>query len=276
MQITERKVRATLRNLQRSPGRLLSHDEMVLLHSAWSAGVLPEECHAMMIDRNLGLCREVCKAIHDRDEFEDAVSQSTLGLILAIERWEPSRGYRFSTYATKWILQKYRRYQTGQRQTIRVSEHAIYKWLRIRKIYAEYERLHGRHPTDAELSQITGLTVEMICTVRDAQRIQPHSLNTKMTDQPTELIDMMPAGDSTSPVQAIMDATMADRLGEALCSLDDDTRSIIVRRFGLDGSKPETLQQIGSRYRTHASVIEARIKTAFESIRAKYDIEDLT
>jgi RNA polymerase primary sigma factor len=177
----------------------------------------------------------------------------------------------------KWIIQKYRRFQSTQSKTIRVSEHTIYKWLRIRKAYDQHLHQHGIPPTDEQLSTYTGLSVTMIGIARASQHVEPMSLSTLIagTDG-LGIEDCKVLGVSTSPEDEYIADTWATRLGDALLSLDDDSRYLLVRRFGLDGSKPETLRTIASRYKTPVSVIEAQIETALASIRGRYEVEDLT
>jgi RNA polymerase primary sigma factor len=250
---------------------------MVLLHQAWAAGIMADECMAEMVQRNIGLCKEMAKQIHKQDDFEDAVGYCIQGLVTAIHKWDSSRGLRFSTYAMKWIIQKFRRYQTTQSKTIRVSEHTIYKWLKIRRVYAEYINQHGTPPTDEQLSGLTGLSVAMIGIARDSTRIEPVSMNALIagTDG-LSFEDVKLVGDSTSPEEEHMVDTAANRLGGALLSLDEDSRYLLVRRFGLDGSKPETIQAIASRYRTPVTVIEAQLVAIFAELRGRYEVEDLT
>ena len=255
----------------------MSHEEMVLLHQAWAADIMPKECMAEMVHRNTGLCKEMAKQIHKQDDFEDAVAFCMQGLIIAIQRWDSSRGLRFSTFAMKWIIQKYRRYQSTQSKTIRVSEHTIYKWLRIRKAHDQHLHQHGTAPTDEQLSTYTGLSVTMIGIARDSQQVQPVSINVPVSGTDGLVYeDCRVLGASTSPEEAFIAESWADRLGDALLSLDDDSRYLLVRRFGLDGSKPETLRTIASRYKTPVSVIEAQIESALASIRGRYEVEDLT
>ena len=270
-------IRQTLRALKKTPERLLSHDEMVLLHQAWAADIMADDCMAVMVHRNIGLCKEMAKQIHKQDDFEDAVAFCTQGLITAIHRWDSSRGLRFSTYAMQWIIQKYRRYQSTQSKTIRVSEHTTYKWLRIRKAYDQHVNQYGTPPTDEQLAEYTGLSVTMVGIARDSQHVQPSSISVPVAGTDGLVYeDCKVLGASTSPEETYIADTWADRLGDALLSLDEDSRYLLVRRFGLDGSKPETLRTIASRYKTPVSVIEAQIETALQSIRGRYEVEDLT
>jgi len=277
LQPSKSLVRQTLRALSKAPERLLSHDEMVLLHQAWAADIMPKECMAEMVHRNIGLCKEMAKQIHKQDDFEDAVAFCLQGLVTAIHRWDSTRNLRFSTYAMKWIIQKYRRYQSTQSKTIRVSEHTIYKWYRIRKAHDQHLHKYGTAPTDEQLAEYTGLSVTMVGIARASQHVEPMSLSTLIagTDG-LGFEDCKVLGVSTSPEEEYIADSWATRLGDALLSLDEDSRYLLVRRFGLDGSKPETIQTIASRYRTHVTVIEARIQEALETIRNRYDVEDLT
>lgn len=275
LQITERNVRLTLRVLKMYPERLLLPAEMILLHKAWSAGILPDQCMAEMIQRNSGICRNIAKHIHRHEDFEDAVAHTKIGLINALHNWDPDRGLRFSTYATKWITHTYRRYQTTHGKTIRIAEHAIFKWSKIRKAYAEYLAEHNAEPSDEELAKRTGLSLGMIQAVRDSQRIEPISISAPIADTSRGSIDDCIATHANVEDDYI-ESTLMERISNALLSLDSDSRSVLVRRFGLDGSKPETVHQIASRYKVTATTMNDRIEGIMETIRTRYNIEDLT
>jgi DNA-directed RNA polymerase sigma subunit (sigma70/sigma32) len=117
----------------------------------------------------------------------------------------------------------------------------------------------------------------MVGIARDSQHVQPSSISVPVAGTDGLVYeDCKVLGASTSPEEAYIAESWADRLGDALLSLDEDSRYLLVRRFGLDGSKPETLRTIASRYKTPVSVIEAQIETALESIRGRYEVEDLT
>jgi hypothetical protein len=275
LQINERNVRQTLRVLKMSPERLLFPDEMILLHKAWSAGIMPDQCLAEMINRNAGICRDIAKHLHRPEDFEDAVAHTRIALITAIQRWDPDRGLRFSTYATKWITHTFRRYQTTHGKTIRIAEHAIFKWARIRKAYAEYIAVHHAEPTDEELANRTGLSISTIQIIRESQRIEPISINAPIQDPLGASIDERIATPANIENDYI-ESTLMDRISNALLSLDSDSRSILVRRFGLDGSKPETVHQIASRYKVTSLTMSDRIDGILKTIRCRYEIEDLT
>lgn len=230
---------------------------------------------AEMIQRNSGICRNVAKHILRQDDFEDAVAYTRIGLITAIHNWDPDRGLRFSTYATKWITHTFRRYQTTHGKTIRIAEHAIFKWARIRKAYAEYLAEYHAEPSDEELARRTGLSLGMIQSVRDSQRIEPISINAPIADTSNGSIDDCIATHANVENDYI-DSTWTERISDALLSLDSDSRSILVRRFGLDGSKPETVHQIASRYKVTATTMADRIDGILATIRNRYEIEDLT
>ena len=87
----------------------MSHDEMILLHYGWANGIHADDCFEAMIRHNFAFIREVCKVIQHKEHFVDACQYCVEGLIRAIEKWEPERGLRFSTYAHPWIYQKLRR-----------------------------------------------------------------------------------------------------------------------------------------------------------------------
>ena len=259
-----------LRSLRQAPERLLSHDEMVLLHQAWSNGIMQDECLDAMIRHNFAFIREVCKVIKHREHFSDACQYCVEGLIRAIEKWEPERGLRFSTYAHPWIYQKLRRYQSNQSRTIRIAEHTIVKWHKLKRHYVLMEIEMGRPPTDEELSARSGMSLETIDICRTAMGIEPVSMEHGVQGTDLLLGDTLTFGSVASAEDEYF-SEQEGSLSEAMMKLDDETRQMLVLHYGLDGRVPQTIHMIASRYRMPPVVVKQRLTEALTQLRKTYE-----
>jgi len=264
-------IRQTLRSLSKAPERLLSHDEMVLLHRAWSAGIQTDDCLDAMIRHNYAFVREVCKVIKHKEHFVDACQYCVEGLIRAIEKWEPERGLRFSTYAHPWIYQKLRRYQSNQYRTIRIAEHTLVKWHKLKRHYVILELELKRPPTDAELSERSGMSLETIDICRTAAGIEPVSMDTPVQGSELVLGDTAVFGSTPSAEDEYLAEIEDGSLTEALSKMDDETRQMLVLHYGLDGRVPQTIHMVASRYRMPPVVVKQRLTEAIQRLKETYE-----
>ena len=264
-------IRQTLRALHKAPERLLSHDEMVLLHYGWANAIHKDDCFEAMIRHNFAFVREVCKVIKHKEHFVDACQYCVEGLIRAIEKWEPERGLRFSTYAHPWLYQKLRRYQSNQYRTIRIAEHALVKWHKLKRFYVILELELRRPPTDEELSDRSGMTIETIEICRTASGIEPLSIETPVQGSQLVLGDTAIFGSTASAEDEYFSDAEGGTLMTALGALDDETRQMIALHLGLDGRVPQSIHMVASRYRIPPSVVKERIYKAFDQLRTIYE-----
>jgi len=264
-------IRQTLRALSKAPERLLSHDEMVLLHYGWANGIHKDDCFVAMIRHNFAFIREVCKVIKHKEHFTDACQYCVEGLIRAIEKWEPERGLRFSTYAHPWVYQKLRRYQSNQYRTIRIAEHTLVKWHKLKRFYVILEMELRRPPTDEELSERSGMTIETIEICRTASGIEPLSIETPVQGSQLVLGDTAIFGSTVSAEEEYFAELESGTLMTALSALDDETRQMIALHLGLDGRVPQSIHMVASRYRIPPSVVKERIYKAFDQLRTIHE-----
>ena len=264
-------IRQTLRTLSRTPERLLSHDEMVLLHCGWANNIHKDDCFEAMIRHNFAFVREVCKVIKHKEHFVDACQYCVEGLIRAIEKWEPERGLRFSTYAHPWIYQKLRRYQSNQYRTIRIAEHTLVKWHKLKRHYVILELELKRPPTDAELSERSGMSLETIDICRTAAGIEPMSIETPVQGSELTLADTAVFGSTPSAEDVFFNEAEEGTLTEALGKMDDETRQMIALHLGLDGRVPQTIHMVASRYRIPPVVVKQRLAEAIAELRTNLE-----
>ena len=234
-----------LKEIMRVP--LLTPQDEITLAARIKKG--DNEARAWMIKANLRL---VVKIAHDYLNlglpFLDLISEGNIGLMKAVERFDPAKGGKLSTYGAWWIKQSIKRALANQSKTIRLPVHLVDKIYRLNRASLQMSEELGREPTDEELAEEIGISSTKLSQLKTVS-IRPASLDAPISDDDsTAFGEIVGDEEAQTPFELFRDKNMRDELGELLEVLDDRERKIIFQRFGLDGSKPKTLEEIGKKF----------------------------
>jgi RNA polymerase sigma factor (sigma-70 family) len=175
--------------------------------------------------------------------YEDLVQEGTLGLLKAIDRYDPTRGFRFSTYATWWIRQAVRRALVEQGRSVRLPEHLVGFLGQLRQAAVAIEQRAGRPATAAELAQALETTIDKVEAALAASRA-PASLDAPVGEEGAALGDLVASG-APAVAEAAEGGALSESLRAALGALPERQRLVLELRHGLDGRAPRTLAEIG-------------------------------
>jgi RNA polymerase primary sigma factor len=205
-----------------------------------------ESAREQMIRANL---RFVVKIAHDYSHFGlpllDLISEGNIGLMKAVERFDPAKGGKLSTYAAWWIKQSIKRALANQSKTIRLPVHLVDKIARLRKTALQMQETLGREPTNEELAEVMGLPVKKIAHLKSVS-LRPSSLDAPVGDNDnTELGELVCDENEPTPFENLRGKTSQQDLSNIVAKLDPRETEILRLRFGLDGERPKTLEEVG-------------------------------
>jgi RNA polymerase primary sigma factor len=234
---------------------LLTPDEEVRLAGRIKAG--DEEARQHMIKANLRL---VVKIAREYEGFGlpllDLINEGNMGLMKAVDRFDPAKGAKLSTYSSWWIKQSIRRAIANQAKTIRLPSHVVEKICRMRRAALKLQETLGREATNEELAAELGTSPARVAAWRLAS-VRPASLEMSLgEDETSRLMDLVPDERAEDPFRQLEGKTTLRLLGELLTRLDPREARILRYRFGLDGGAERTLEEVGR----HFGVTRERIR----------------
>jgi len=202
-----------------------------------------------MINSNLRL---VVTIAHDYANLGlpllDLISEGNIGLTKAVERFDPAKGAKLSTYAMWWIKQSIKRALANQSKTIRLPVHLVDKIAKVRRVSLQMSDELGREPTDDELGEEIGIAGKKVARLKSVG-ISPASLDASIgDDDSTEFGDVVGDEEAQTPFELLRDKNLRGEVDGLIEALDSREKKIISQRFGLDGGKPKTLEDISKNF----------------------------
>jgi RNA polymerase primary sigma factor len=208
-----------------------------------------KKAREQMIKANLRL---VVKIAHDYEGFGlpllDLINEGNIGLMKAVERFDPAKGGKLSTYGAWWIKQSIKRALANQSKTIRLPVHLVDKISKMRRTAMKLQEEFGREPTDEELGEELGMTAARVAQLRTAA-IRPASLDAPIGDDDSNnFAEVVQDENAETPYERLRDKTVTRMLQEMVKTLDPREATILRFRFGLDGGNEKTLEEVGQKF----------------------------
>ncbi len=241
--------------------RLLTHADEIRLAKGIARGC--KRSKDRLVEANLRLVVSIAKKYRNRGvSFLDLIQEGNLGLIRAAEKFDHTKGYKFSTYATWWIRQAITRAIADKGRTIRIPVHMVEKVNKFHRTHRRMTQLLGREPFDEEISLELDITIDEILRLREISQ-RSISLETPVGEEDSsELGDFLEDATTITPTDAVSESLLKAHLREALNELPERERQIIELRFGMKDDRPRTLEEVGREFDiTRERVRQIQMKT---------------
>ncbi len=238
-------VKIYLKEIGRVP--LLSPDEELELAIRIADGDVAAK--KRLSEANLRLVVSIAKRYLGRGmQFLDLIQEGNLGLIKAVEKFDYTKGFKFSTYATWWIRQAITRAIADQARTIRIPVHMVETINKVKKVSSQLLHQNGHEPTAEEIADVLGMPTDK---VREIMRVaqEPVSLETPIgEEEDSHLGDFIPDDDAPAPQDAASHTLLREQLSEVLATLTPREERVLRLRFGLEDGRSRTLEEVGEKF----------------------------
>ncbi len=241
----EDPVRMYLKEIGKVP--LLTAEEEIELAKRMEEG--DEEAKKRLAEANLRLVVSIAKRYVGRGMlFLDLIQEGNLGLIKAVEKFDYTKGYKFSTYATWWIRQAITRAIADQARTIRIPVHMVETINKLIRVSRQLLQELGREPTPEEIAEELDLPVERVREILKISQ-EPVSLETPIgEEEDSHLGDFIPDDNMPAPEEAAAGTLLKEQLNEVLDTLTDRERKVLCLRFGMEDGRARTLEEVGKEF----------------------------
>ena len=267
-------VKVYLKEIGRVP--LLSAEEEVELAIKMSQGDVAAK--KRLSEANLRLVVSIAKRYVGRGmQFLDLIQEGNLGLIKAVEKFDHTKGFKFSTYATWWIRQAITRAIADQARTIRIPVHMVETINKVKKVNSQLLHENGHEPTNEQIAEKLEMPVEK---VREIMRVaqEPVSLETPIgEEEDSHLGDFIPVEDAPAPSDVASHTMLKEQLAEVLSTLTPREEKVLRLRFGLEDGRSRTLEEVGKEFnvtRERIRQIEAKALRKLRHPRRSKKLKD--
>jgi len=231
-----------------------------------------KKAREQMIKANLRLVVKIAREYEDYGmPLLDLINEGNIGLMKAVERFDPAKGAKLSTYSAWWIKQAIKRALANQSKTIRLPVHVVDKLFHMRRSAVKLQEVLGREPTDEELGDELGFSAQKVAQLRTAA-IRPASLEAPLGDDDTSRISDVVADETAdTPYEQLEEKTNNSMLRELVATLDQREAEILRYRFGLNGDAERTLEEVGQKFSVTRERIRQIQNTALAKLRKQIE-----
>ncbi|MFR3792069.1 MAG: RNA polymerase sigma factor RpoD [Blautia massiliensis (ex Durand et al. 2017)] len=241
-------VKVYLKEIGRVP-LLTPEEEIDLALKIQAGGPDGEKAKQRLSEANLRLVVSIAKRYVGRGmQFLDLIQEGNLGLIKAVEKFDHTKGFKFSTYATWWIRQAITRAIADQARTIRIPVHMVETINKVKKVSSQLLHEYGHDPSAEEIAERLEMPVDK---VREIMRVaqEPVSLETPIgEEEDSHLGDFIPDDDAPVPAEAASQTLLKEQLADVLKTLTPREEKVLRLRFGLEDGRPRTLEEVGKEF----------------------------
>ncbi|MGN0974733.1 MAG: RNA polymerase sigma factor RpoD, partial [Gemmiger sp.] len=241
-------VKVYLKEIGRVP-LLTPEEEVQLALDIKEGGPKGERAKQRLSEANLRLVVSIAKRYVGRGmQFLDLIQEGNLGLIKAVEKFDHTKGFKFSTYATWWIRQAITRAIADQARTIRIPVHMVETINKVKKVSSQLLHENGHEPSAEEIAERLDMSVDK---VREIMRVaqEPVSLETPIgEEEDSHLGDFIPDDEAPVPAEAASQTLLKEQLADVLKTLTPREEKVLRLRFGLEDGRPRTLEEVGKEF----------------------------